>query len=448
MKYKILGIAINEYDDFDLNKINNCLNDVNEIVSLLTSRYSFDEVELLSNKEQTTRKFIHNRLYDYFINSLEDENVLLIYTGHGEYNSTIKTSYWLPSDASPKDPSSWFNINDLLMYLRAAKAFHINIISDSCFSGGIFETASRGGGIDAFNKKKSRLALTSGSIEKVSDGIKGNLSPFTSNLCEVLTQNDENELSFLTLANEVITRFNSGRNQTPMFGSLANVGHEGGSLIFHLKDKNEGIKKNGFDFSEISLGLNIDIPINIDYECKIPLFSENKVFDNIFVNTFIQHRAYNVISDTRTYINEDKDFIIERNKEIGFSVNISYTIHTLNDKLLSLTIAVESYLGSMHPNNYISSLNIAFKPERILNLYDIIKFGDFQEFIKPMIEKYSVDEEHKETLKHYSEYITSHNLDFSVNDKTLSLYFLNHMPRAFIALGFLDIPIEQLELKV
>lgn len=441
---KILAIAINEYDDFELNKINNCLNDLNAIVSILKSKYLFDDIELLSNKEQTTRKFIYNRLYEYFIHSLEHENILLIYIGHGNYNEAINASYWLPSDSNPTDQSSWFNLNDLLMFLRASKAFHISIISDSCFSGGIFEAAKRGGGIQAFSKKKSRLALTSGGVEPVSDGIKGSLSPFAITLCQVLTENSSKDFPFLSLATEVITKFNANRSQTPMFGALANAGHEGGALIFRLKDK----EIDGFAFTEASLALNMNFPINIEYECNIPFFLESKFFDNIFINTFVQHLAYNIISETRSFLNDDKNYYIEKNKELIFYLNISYSIMTLNQKQLSMSINVERHLGNMRTYINIHSLNIAFKPDRRIDLYDLIEFTDFEKFMKSMITKYSDNEDHQKTLLHHLEYFDPHTLDFSIKLDTLDLYFLKYLPSSKRNSAFLSIPINDLHFKI
>jgi len=444
MIYKILGIAINDYDSPELDKVENCKSDLNEIISVFKSRYVINDVELLTEKEQTTRKYIYSRLYEYFINSLEDENIIVVYCGHGEYNDAIGTSYWLTSDSEPEYPSSWFNVNDLLSFIKISPAIHISIISDSCFSGAIFESASRGGGIKALDKKSSREALTSGSIEKVSDGTAGMSSPFAEKLCEILKNNSENYLPFSKLANDLILDFDEKSKQTPMFGTIANVGDKGGTMILKLKDEiNEEISYN-----EISLSLNIDYLIDLDYSCKIPFFLENKFFDNMFVNSYIQQLAYSIISDTRSFINDDKSSIIERNKEIGFYLAISYTIHTLNTKYLSMTVTIENYFGGVHPNNYIHSLNIAFNPDRKLNLYDVVRFGDFQKFIKKMIKTYGDDKEQKEVLNNYLEYITYNNLDFSIDDDKLNLYFLNFMPRVVMAFGFLEIPIVEIDYKL
>lgn len=238
---RILAIAINNYDDVELNAIQNCEKDVTELINLLTSKYTFDDVDFIHEKKDTARKALYNKLKDYFINRLDDENVLLVYAGHGQYNPELEVSYWQPSDSDPLDSSTWISISEILAFVRASKAFHISIISDSCFSGAMFETP-RGGGIKAFETKKSRLALTSGSIETVSDGEKDQLSPFAKSLIIELEENENDELPFSILGNNILMKFNEKKKQTPMFGPLNNVGHNGGSFIFKLKKDKEVIE--------------------------------------------------------------------------------------------------------------------------------------------------------------------------------------------------------------
>lgn len=238
---KILAIAINDYDDDELNKLENCKNDVDAIVSILNKKYLFEDIEYLFEKTDTTRKALYNKIRTFFSDRLPDENVLLIFAGHGQYDQKLDTSYWQPSDADRFDSSTWFNIADLMAFIKASEAFHIGIISDSCFSGAIFQPPFRGGGIEAFNSKKSRIGLSSGSIEKVSDGKKGELSPFANILIKELEENTVEELPLNLLATNVILKFDVLRIQTPMYGPLTNVGHEGGAFIFTLRSENKPI---------------------------------------------------------------------------------------------------------------------------------------------------------------------------------------------------------------
>lgn len=232
---KVIGIAVKEYEDTTLNKLTNCYNDVSAIIKVLNDKYIIDDIEFLFEKKDTTRKVIVNKLNEYFTNRLIDENVLLIYAGHSEYNEKLKTPYSQPSDADPSDLATWINFTEILTFIKASEAFHIAIIADTCFSGAIFEPQMRGGGIVALDSKKSRLALTSGSVEKVSDGQSGQLSPFSQTLVKILEKNTQEELPLSVVGTELILNFNTKNRQTPMFGPLPEVGHEGGSFIFKIK---------------------------------------------------------------------------------------------------------------------------------------------------------------------------------------------------------------------
>ena len=261
---KIIAIAVNEYDDTELNKIQNTKSDVAEIISILTDRYAFEDVEFIFEKNDTTRKALFSRLNHFFINALEDENILLVFAGHGEYNEILETAYWQPSDSDPKDPSTWINIGDILAFINASKAFHVAIIADSCFSGAIFEAPKRGGGVQAYESKKSRLALTSGGIEKVSDGAKGQKSPFAESLIKELLENSLEDMPFNALANNLILTFNENRFQTPMFGALNGVGHRGGAFIFKLKRVEIDQPEDLNDYLKSRLG-HLFIPIGEEH---------------------------------------------------------------------------------------------------------------------------------------------------------------------------------------
>ena len=52
MKYnKILAIAIEEYDNSNLNKLKNCRKDINDILKVLTTKYNFEAPDFIYKKE-------------------------------------------------------------------------------------------------------------------------------------------------------------------------------------------------------------------------------------------------------------------------------------------------------------------------------------------------------------------------------------------------------------
>jgi len=438
---KIIAIAIDEYFDPTIDNLKNCSNDINLLIDTLSNSYLFDSIELYTKPEQTTLSFLYNELYNEFINSLETDNILLLFAGHGEFNSTLGTSYWMCSDSKKSNVTTWLNVEDILKFFNASPAKHIALISDSCFSGAIFEL-NRGGGISALDGKISRQALTSGGIEKVSDGLLN--SPFNTALVKILNENTSNHLSFNKLSENTILEFNQYRKQTPAFGPLINSGDKGGTFFFKLKKDNSNIIKS------IQIPLEINQEVKIDSIFKIPFFNENKYFKNDYINAFVQQLGYSIINDIRVFVTEDEEYSISRSIEMEFYLEVGYTIETLNEKFLSITISRSDYFGGAHPNHYIYSINFAFKPERKISLYDILDysaFSNFENFLISMAKQYG-ESECKDMLKEYSTYEYSSQLDFSFNDKTFTIYYMNLFPHAFKGCGFLEIPIEKIKFKI
>jgi hypothetical protein len=438
---KIIAIAIDGYSDPAIGNLKNCSEDINLLISTLSNSYQFDSIELFARLEQTTLSFLHAKLYNEFINSLEADNILLLFAGHGQFNSLLGTSYWLCSNSQKSDVTSWFNVEDLLRFFNASPAKHIALISDSCFSGAIFEL-NRGGGLPALDGKFSRQALTSGGIEKVSDGHQN--SPFNISLVEALNENTSDLMSFNQLSEKTILRFNQHRQQTPAFGSLVNSGDKGGSFFFKLK-------KDGLTFiKSVQIPLEINQKVKIESSFKIPFFNENNYFKNDYINTFVQQLGYSIINDIRVFVAEDKEYSISRSSEIMFYLEVSYTIETLSEKFLSIAITRSSYYGSAYPNHYVYTINFAFKPDRKISLYDILDYGEFsnlENFLVIMVENYG-ETECKEMLKEYSTYEYSSQLDFSFNDKAFTIYYTNLLPHAFKACGYLKIPIGKIKFKI
>lgn len=438
---KIIAIAIDEYFDSSIKNLQNCSKDINLLIDTLTNLYEFDSIELFTRPEQTTLSFLYKELYNEFINSLDSDNILLLFAGHGEFNPILRTTYWLCYDSKQSDVTTWFNLNDLLKFFNASPAKHIALISDSCFSGAIFEL-NRGGGTTVLEGKCSRQALTSGGLEKVSDGVEN--SPFNTVLINVLKENTSKTLSFNQLSEKTILKFSQKRAQTPEFGSLINSGDKGGMFFFRRKVEGSTIIKT------IQIPLEINQELNINSTFEIPFFNENKYFNNNFINTFVQQLGYSIISDIRVFVTEDNNYSISRDNEIDFYLDVGYNIHTLNENFLSMTIRRIDYFGGAYPNHYIYSINFAFKPERKISLYDILDYSDFsslENFLFQMIEKYGEDD-CKEILKKHSTYAYSSSVDFYFNDTFFTLDFMNLFPHAMKACENLKIPIDKIKFKI
>lgn len=442
---KIIAVAIDDYDDPTIKNLNNCIKDLNSLIDILSKKYEFDLIELYSKKQQTTLSFLYNELYNELINSLETDNLLIIFAGHGEFNPTLGTSYWLCSDSHKQNVTSWFNVNDLIKFFNASPAKHIALISDSCFSGAIFENY-RGGGLNALDGKKSREALTSGGLEKVKDGKINENSPFNKTLLKVLNENTLELISFRQLSEKIILGFSPSKTQTPSFGSLINSGDKGGTLFLKMKSDLETTTI----VKPVQIPLDISNNIKIDSSFEIPFFNKNKYFQNDFINAFVQQLGYSIINDIRVFVTEDENYSISRSNEIEFYLDVGFSIETLNEKFLSVVINRSDYFGGAHPNHYIYSISFAFKPERKLSLEDILdyeKYKNIENYLIAMIDKYG-EPECNELLKRYSTFEYINQLDFSFNDEHFTIYYMNLFPHAYKACGYLEIPINNTKFRI
>lgn len=441
---KIIAIAIDEYSNAPEKNLNNCLNDINSIVNILNTEYEYDpkesEITLYNKPEQTTLSYLYKSLNEEFYNSLETDRILLIFAGHGEYNPHLKTGYWVCSDSNFDDPTSWFNLNILISFFSASKAKNIALISDSCFSGSIFQL-TRGGGPNALNKN-SRQALTSGGLEKVSDGNENDNSPFNKAIQLTLMENEQEDLSFTAFCETTIKHFPATRKQTPAYGSLNIDGDAGGTYIFKKKLKpisNDIFHKN------ILLPPEIDKRIKINSNINIPFFYGNTDIDLNFINHFLQQLGYKIINEIRVFTYSDIERLIEINSKYEFEVEAHYEIHRLDKDFLSISLSHTDDFASIHPNHYMYSINFRLNPTMKVNLFDVFEIN-YIEGISNLISNFA-EEDCKEIILEQLESIDLYDLDFSFNDSSLFLYFTNHLPHAYTPCSFVVIPLDQVIFK-
>lgn len=189
-----LIIATDRYDE--LNPLNNPVFDANTIKQELTDTYGF-EVKLLLNP--TKSEIIEEiRLYNKREFAPADQ-LLIFVAGHGEYDEIFKQGYLAGRDSKIKDDikTSYISYADFRDYVNSINCKHIMVVLDVCF-GGAFNpiVAARGQteyedmerDLFIMNKLKytSRRYITSGGKQYVSDGVKGNHSPFARKFIEAL----------------------------------------------------------------------------------------------------------------------------------------------------------------------------------------------------------------------------------------------------------------------
>lgn len=244
-RYIAVAIGINAYEGY-WPELSTARNDAEEFAEVLRDQYQFDEVYTLLDEEATRRNIIQ-KLEWLTENTTKDDNVLIFYAGHGQFNKALNKGYWVPVDASSNSVADYISNSDVKTFLGGIPSKHTLLITDACFAGDIF----RGGKTESLQfdpnnmekyykevyRKQSRLALTSGGIEEVSDEGKDDHSIFTYYLIKALKENDKKYLDAGQLFNEFRISVANNSDQTPMLQVIRDTNDEGGQFIFIRRDQ-------------------------------------------------------------------------------------------------------------------------------------------------------------------------------------------------------------------
>ena len=200
-EYYAIVIGNNIYDNSknSLANLKTAINDAETIGKLLEEKYGF-KTEVIKN---ATLESINNTIKKYRSILTENDNLLIYYAGHGTVDSWTQEGYWLPVDAQDNNEWTWFDNRSLISLTKSLNAKHIIVIADSCFSGSLFSTvdyrsAYTDDNLDLenvffnMNRKKTRVAITSGNYEFVPDSINdSDHSPFATVLIDILNNNND-----------------------------------------------------------------------------------------------------------------------------------------------------------------------------------------------------------------------------------------------------------------
>jgi len=242
-KYIALLIGINSYTGY-WPQLSNAVNDAKELADVLKNQYYFDEVHTLLDKN-ATRENIINQIEHLVNSSTPDDNILIFYAGHGQFKKSLNKGYWVPVDAKSNSIAGYISNNDIKTFIGGIPSKHTLLITDACFAGDIF----RGKKSESINydpknmtkyyrevySKPSRLALTSGSLEQVSDAGKNHHSVFTYYLLKSLKENKRKYLDTSQLFNDFRMAVVNNSDQTPQLQVVRDTNDEGGQFIFIRK---------------------------------------------------------------------------------------------------------------------------------------------------------------------------------------------------------------------
>ncbi|TAL59677.1 MAG: caspase family protein [Bacteroidetes bacterium] len=224
-----LLIGNEKYDDPEISELEEPLKDATEMYNTLTKEYNFDPENVILLKNATQADII-GTLHRLRSKITPTDNLLIFYAGHGYWDEGMGVGYWLPKDAARNNPVNWIPNTDLTNYLGAIKSKHTLLIADACFSGGIFKTRSAFSAtyaVEMLYQLKSRKAITSGTLTLVPDR-----SVFFQYLIKNLKDNTNEYLSAEELFSKMRMAVINNSENVPQFGTIQNVGDEGGDFIF------------------------------------------------------------------------------------------------------------------------------------------------------------------------------------------------------------------------
>lgn len=230
-RFYALLIGVSDYLDnrLDLEKP---ARDAQQLKRVLMDRYTFSDstVTLLMNP---TRQNILIALFNLRKVVGPRDNLLIFYAGHGYWDEEARQGYWWARDATANDPSNWLSNSDVREQIRSIKSKHTLLISDACFSGGIFRTRSAAAlqqasiDVQMLYKLPSRRAITSGTLTTVPDK-----SVFFEYLVKRLEENTTDFMTSQQLFDSFRQAVINNSMVVPQDGVIAEAGDEGGDFVF------------------------------------------------------------------------------------------------------------------------------------------------------------------------------------------------------------------------
>ena len=230
-RYYGLIISVQNYQP-GIPPLSNPHKDSDSLAKVLLSQYKFNLNDLFILKDPTVAE-LGQALEKLKANLTKNDNLLIFFSGHGEWDERIGQGYWLLKDAEYQNQATWISNSTVKDYIRGINSRHTLLVTDACFGGSISKSS------DNYAEKKiyklpSRIAITSGNLEKVPDK-----SVFMKYFLERLRDNKSKYLPALVFFSSFYTAVisNSGDDtpHQPQYSRIDNTGHQGGDFIFSLK---------------------------------------------------------------------------------------------------------------------------------------------------------------------------------------------------------------------
>ena len=235
--YFALVIGNDKYSNLD--NLQTATEDAKEIAKILKKRYGY-KVKLLLNADKLT---MLKALSDYNKKLGKFDNLMVYYAGHGLIDEKTNEGYWIPTDASLTDKSTWIANKRISDFMANMKAKHVMVVADSCYSGTLSGSAIsplpddvESEDILFISRVKARTVLTSGGLQPILDSGGNGHSIFASAFIDTLNENDgvmEGYRLYKAMSQQVKLRSSlAGLEQVPEYSAVKHAGHEGSEYYF------------------------------------------------------------------------------------------------------------------------------------------------------------------------------------------------------------------------
>lgn len=227
IKFHALVITIQDYKDAHISPLDFPIQDGNELIRILTTKYTFEPKNIIHLRNATRAEII--KTFQQLRKKLgEDDNLLIFYAGHGYLDEKIDQGYWYPVDAKSDDQSNWLSNSNIKEYIKGIQSKHTLLIADACFAGNFLRSSDN----SSMAEKSFTQIYKSKSRRYISSGTQNNKVPDKSFFMKVLLKAlEENQERFLIaerllLSIKETVRVNTPNNQVPQYGIVKEAGDE------------------------------------------------------------------------------------------------------------------------------------------------------------------------------------------------------------------------------
>ncbi len=214
------------------------LKEADSLRAVITRDYTFEpkNVQVVRNP---TREAILDTLEVLARRLGPDDNLLVVYSGHGGFDEGGREGYWLATDAANARPSTWIPNESIRTWLRKLKARSVLLITDACFSGSLNRSnddrADLGtdsqrmmAGALMYARRSSRQAMTAGTAKETVPQV----SIFSMEIVAALKRHIAPVFLAQQLAAEINPRVAAVAHTTPTFSAVPGIESDQGDFVF------------------------------------------------------------------------------------------------------------------------------------------------------------------------------------------------------------------------